>query len=289
MKEKLRKFNYNLNNYKENLIKRKDCPICNSKKRKIMWAKVNSFFKAVKCTKCEFIYIDNILSKKGLNAYYNNYIDFRLKNKKKLNLRKKMYLIDLKYLKLYKNSGKLIDIGCSNGDFLKHLVKHYNAFGIDIDSQAIKIAKKFKVLKKRVSVLDLSDVKKKLGSFDVAVLRGVIEHVENPKKYFCFLQKILKKDGIIFISATPNVNSPSAIRFKDKWNQFDPIQHINLFSSKTIEKIAKVYGFKLVGEHYPYLETPYANFSENYKSFTSKKTKISPPFWGSMMTLILKK
>ena len=45
----------------------------------------------------------------------------------------------------------------------------------------------------------------------------------------------------------PNVNSPSAIRFKDKWNQFDPIQHINLFSSKTIEKIAKVYGFKLVG------------------------------------------
>lgn len=288
MKEKLRKFNYNLNNYKENLIKRKDCPICNSKKRKITWAKVNSFFKAVKCTKCEFIYIDNILSKKGLNAYYNNYIDFRLKNKKKLNLRKKMYLIDLKYLKLYKNSGKLIDIGCSNGDFLKHLVKHYSAFGIDIDSQAIEIAKKFKVLKKRVSVLDLSDVKKKLGSFDIAVLRGVIEHVKDPKKYFFYISKILKKNGIIFICATPNVDSPAAIQFKTNWSQYDPIQHINLFSSNTLSKLGKKFRLKLIGEHYPYINTPYENFKSDFKNFLNKRG-VSPPFWGSMMTLIFKK
>ena len=288
MKEKLRKFNYNLNNYKENLIKRKDCPICNSKKRKITWAKVNSFFKAVKCTKCEFIYIDNILSKKGLNAYYNNYIDFRIKNKKKLNLRKKMYLIDLKYLKLYKNSGKLIDIGCSNGDFLKHLVKHYSAFGIDIDSQAIKIAKKFKVLKKRVSVLDLSDVKKKLGSFDIAVLRGVIEHVKDPKKYFFYISKILKKNGIIFICATPNVDSPAAIQFKTNWSQYDSIQHINLFSSNTLSKLGKKFRLKLIGEHYPYINTPYENFKSDFKNFLNKRG-VSPPFWGSMMTLIFKK
>ena len=94
-----------------------------------------------------------------------------------------------------------------------------------------------------------------MGKFDIAILRGVIEHVENPKEYFKQISKILNKDNIIFISATPNVNSPCAIKFKDKWNQFDPIQHINLFSVNTIKKIGNEYGLKLIGQHYPYLET----------------------------------
>ena len=55
----------------------------------------------------------------------------------------------------------------------------------------------------------------------------------------------------------------------------------------TIENLGKYFGFKVIGEHYPYLETPYSSFEEDYKNFLSKKTKISPPFWGSMMTLIL--
>ena len=170
-----------------------------------------------------------------------------------------MYEIDFKYLSLYKKNGKLLDIGCSNGGFLKILQKKYNSFGIDIDAEAIKIAKKNKNLSKKLFNINLNEVKNKLGKFDIAILRGVIEHVENPREYFKQISKILNKNGIIFISATPNVNSPCAIKFKDKWNQFDPIQHINLFSCETIKKIGNDYGFKLIGQHYPYLETPYAN------------------------------
>lgn len=289
MKEKLRKFHYNYLKYKKDLILRKNCPCCLSSKKKSTWIIFNKFFKAVKCTKCKFIYIEKILNYSSLNDYYNNYVDFRLKNKKKLSQRNKMYKIDLKYLKLYKQSGKLLDVGCSNGGFLKYLVNDYNAFGIDIDEKAVIIANKSNKLKGRVSLLNLDDVKKKLGKFDVVILRGVIEHVENPNNYFHHISKFLKKNGIIFICATPNVNSPCAIKFKDKWNQFDPIQHINLFSCETISKIGNNHGFKLIGQHYPYLETPYANIKDDFKNFISKKTTVSPPFWGSMMTLILKK
>ena len=231
-------------------------PLCYSESKKIIWIKINSFLNAVKCNKCNFVFIDQILNKNALSSYYNNYINFKLKNKKKLNLRNKMYKIDLKYLKLYKQSGKLLDIGCSNGGFLRYLVNYYNAFVIDIDEKAVILSNKFNKLKGRVSLLNLNDVKKKLGKFDVVVLRGVIEHVEDPNSYFHNISKFLKKKGIIFICATPNVDSPCAIKFKDKWNQFDPIQHINLFSYKTINKIANNHGFELIGQHYPYLETP---------------------------------
>lgn len=288
MKEILRKFDYDYLNFKKNLILRKKCPCCLSIKKKVTWAKYNKNFKAVRCTKCDFIYIENILNHKALNNYYDNYIDFRLKNKIKLAQRKKMYEIDLEYLNLYKKSGRLLDIGCSHGGFLKVLQKKYNSFGIDIDSEAIKIAKKNKNLKKKLFNFNLSEVKNKLGKFDIVILRGVIEHVENPKEYFKQIYKILNKNGIIFISATPNVNSPCAIVFKDRWNQFDPIQHINLFSSLTLAKLAKKFNLKLIGEHYPYLNTPYENFKIDIENFLNNKG-VSPPFWGSMMTLVFKK
>lgn len=289
MNEKLRKFTYDYNIYKNNLFFRKKCPSCYSIHKKKLWVKVNKYFKAVECTICNFVYINKILDEAGLESYYNNYIEFRLQNKIKLKQRNEMYKIDLKYLNLYKKSGKLIDIGCSNGNFLKFLIKNYQSFGIDVDGEAIKLAKKVPALKKRVFEISVDKVGKKLGKFDIVILRGVIEHVENPRDYFYHASMMLKKNGIIFISATPNVNSPCAIKFKNKWNQFDPIQHINIFSSKTLSKIANSYGFKLIGEHYPYLETPYANPSEDYKKFISPATNISPPFWGSMMTLVFRK
>ena len=118
MKETLRKFNYNYFKFKKNLILRKKCPCCYSDKKKVTWVKFNKYFKAVRCIACDFIYIENILNNTALNDYYNNYVDFRLKNKIKLLQRKKMYEIDFKYLNLYKKKGRLLDIGCSHGGFL---------------------------------------------------------------------------------------------------------------------------------------------------------------------------
>ena len=204
--------------------------------------------------------------KEYLDKYYENYVKFRVQNKKKA-FKKKMYEIDLHYLNLYKNKGKLIDIGCSNGSFLNLLKNKYNCYGIDIDTRAIEIAKKIKKIKNRLFNYDLSTLKNKLGKFDIIIFRGVIEHVENPKEYFNYASKILKKNGIIFISATPNVDSPCAYVFKDKWNQFDPIQHINLFSSRTLVKLANKFNLKLIGEHYPYINTPYENFKIDIKNF----------------------
>ena len=135
MKEILRKFNYNYFKFKKNLILRKKCPCCLSDKKKVTWVNFNKYFKAVRCIKCNFIYIENILNNTALNDYYNNYVDFRLKNKIKLVQRKKMYEIDFKYLNLYKKKGRLLDIGCSHGGFLKILQKKYNSYGIDIDAE----------------------------------------------------------------------------------------------------------------------------------------------------------
>ncbi len=286
MSENLRKHAYKYIEFESQLGQKRSCPICKNKNYSV-WNKF-LFFKTVECTKCNMIYLERILKKKYLNKYYQNYTHFRTQNKKKSILRKKMYQVDLNYLSLYKNKGKLIDVGCSNGSFLKLLKNKYNCYGIDVDAKAIIEAKKINKLKNKLFNYDLRSLNNKLGKFDIIVFRGVIEHIENPKDYFKYADKILKKNGIIFISATPNVNSPCAQVFRDKWNQFDPIQHINLFSSHTLSKLAKKFNLELIGEHYPYINTPYENFKVDIKNFLNKEGD-SPPFWGSMMTLIFKK
>ena len=59
MKEILRKFDYSYSNFKKNLILRKKCPCCLSSKKKVTWVRYNKYFKAVRCLKCDFIYIEN--------------------------------------------------------------------------------------------------------------------------------------------------------------------------------------------------------------------------------------
>ena len=87
MKEILRKFNYNYFKFRKNLILRKNVLVAFLIK-KVTWVNFNKYFKAVRCIKCNFIYIENILNNTALNDYYNNYVDFRLKNKIKLVQRK---------------------------------------------------------------------------------------------------------------------------------------------------------------------------------------------------------
>ena len=68
---------------------------------------------------------------------------------------------------------------------------------------------------------------------------------------------------------------------------------------KTMSNLCNQYGLKLIDSDYPYLKTPYANPYEDNKKIigdvlkisNSKKNEItaSPPFWGTMMTLIFQK
>ncbi len=43
----------------------------------------------------------------------------------------------------YKNKGKLLDVGCAFGFFLKYLRKKFKIYGFDISDYAIDVAKKF--------------------------------------------------------------------------------------------------------------------------------------------------
>ena len=281
--------------YKKYLDKRRNCIICDKITPYKVWAK-DSYFKAIKCKSCDMISIEPPLSETGLSLYYQNNFHRREDAELKWSKRIKQYELDKKLIENFIAEGNCLDVGCGGGLFLESLNKNFTKFGIDIDKTSIDYATKKFTSDYRVESLGKDSFKSK--SFDLIIMRGVIEHVLDPNLYVKRCSELLKKNGLVYICATPNVNSFTAELYKNKWNLWHPIQHINLFDERTLSSLFEKYNFKSHFVTYPYINTPYENHIKDSKNlirdiFKIKNKKkinnISPPFWGNMISIIYKK
>ena len=286
----------NYKDYLKFLDEEKECIIC-GKNEKIVWTRYSGF-KAVQCNGCKFVWIDPCLNKEGLEKYYHDYLTSNRKNKEMARLRKIQYKIDLEFIKKYIQKGKVLDVGCSGGFFLNEFGDGFKKHGIEIDPESCNYGRKEFGINIMNGIFGEKDDFRE-NYFDLVVTRGSIEHMPNARQVIERIAKVLKPGGFYFISATPNIECFSAQIYKEKWNQFDPIEHIFYFSEKTMSNLCNQHGLKLIDSDYPYLKTPYANPYEDNKKIiedvlkisNSKKNEItaSPPFWGTMMTLIFQK
>jgi len=281
--------------YKKYLDKRRNCIICEKKTSYKIWAK-DSYFKAIKCKSCGMVSIEPPLSEVGLNLYYQNNFHRREDAELKWSKRIEQYKLDKELIENFINKGNCLDVGCGGGLFLESLNNNFKKFGIDIDKTSIDYAKKNFKSDYRVESLGKDSLKNK--SFDLIIMRGVIEHVLDPNLYVKRCGDLLKKGGLVYICATPNINSFTAEIYKNKWNLWHPIQHINLFDEKTLSSLFKKYGFERYFFTYPYINTPYESHINDSKSLIKdifriknkqKIKNISPPFWGNMISIIFKK
>ena len=110
----------------------------------------------------------------------------------------------------------------------------------------------------------------------------------------------LAKGGVLYICATPNVDSPCALVYGQDWNQFTPPYHLHYFSPRTLAIMAARHGLALIECRFPYLGTPYEDEVPDGQRFVrdavdaasegAVATKVSsPPFPGTMMSLVFRR
>lgn len=97
----------------------------------------------------------------------------------------------------------VLDIGSSTGIIDSVLAKKFKkVLGIDKDKAAVDFAKKsFKSKNLYFKVADALNIPSKDNSFDIIVCTHVYEHVENPKKLFKEIYRVLKRGGICYFAA----------------------------------------------------------------------------------------
>lgn len=139
---------------------------------------------------------------------------------------------------------KVLDIGCFTGEFLEILKKRgADVYGIELQDDAVKIANK--KLGDRVYKADVMGNEFPNMKFDIISLLGLIEHVTDPIRLLMRSSKLLRKDGILLIQ-TPNSGSFFAKVMKKYWPPYAPIEHIHLFSQKSLKILLEASGFQVL-------------------------------------------
>jgi 2-polyprenyl-3-methyl-5-hydroxy-6-metoxy-1,4-benzoquinol methylase len=150
--------------------------------------------------------------------------------------------------KYFDTSGNVLDVGCAYGFMLQRVPDSFNKFGMDISDHAIEEAKKrvptatFKVWNAEDELPFDEDF------FDMILLNEVLEHLESPDAALENIWRVLKKDGILYIT-TPNLNivRKKILSYADKKEH-----HVSLFPRSDLIELLNSQGFKIV-EHWTFL------------------------------------
>ena len=136
-----------------------------------------------------------------------------------------------------KPGGRVLDIGCGSGDFLKKLSERgFEAFGTELDGQAARRAMQVDGIKVKTGPLLEADFDKDF--FDAVCMWHVFEHLAEPKRTLEIISKILKPGGYLFLSM-PNIESIQSRLFKGRWLHLDPPRHLFFLSPEKLVSVVK--------------------------------------------------
>ena len=146
----------------------------------------------------------------------------------------------LKDIYRYKQTGKLLDVGCSVGDFLHKAKYFYRVEGIEVNPEtSLYAAKYFKVYTDYLDNLKLSQ------DYDIVTLNQILYGIANPVSLLKDIYKVLKNDGILYIN-TPNADSYAMQLFKGRVNHLYGYTTQNIFNIQSLNKLAETSGFKCI-------------------------------------------
>jgi len=218
-------------------------------------------FSFVKCEHCGLVQRNpqpdkNEILARYSDTYGNDYLSYELKNESAFLKLQQLALKDSGFSKaekklfasaekLHAQAPSILDIGCATGALIASLRDNgWRVTGVEISPSA-DYAKNERKLDVRNIPLEENHFPD--NSFDIILASHLIEHLNEPKTFLEETYRILKNNGIIFIT-TPDISGFQSRLFGSRWRSaiFD---HLYLFSRRTLAKMLKAVGFKIESCH----------------------------------------
>ena len=219
------------------------CPLCNSSisAKKIFKEETRGI---VTCKRCGMVYVNPRPTSEAIKQLYSIGISRWTTSKEYIDKKTPLFKDLLSRVQMMKNGGKILDVGCGIGLFLKLARENeYEAYGVDISDEDVKYAReKFRL---NVHLGDLIEANYPEEFFDVVTMWDVIEHLADPLYHFKEIKRILKKDGYLFI-LTGNIDSDEAKRKGIEWEFLNNRSHIVFFTTQTLGKFLDLAGLKMI-------------------------------------------
>ena len=178
------------------------CPVCFTQKEEKDYIETyvsdynNQEYKLYQCSNCGLQWweplkiIPEFYEQEGEEGY----------DRLHMGLRGKIESWHKPFIKRFKDKpGRLLDVGCGDGVFLKELAKYgFDVWGIDFDRKSIKVAQEKYGLKNTfaMSLDEFVEFAKEKGlEFDYVTFFEVLEHQDNPRGFLENVALLHKSKG----------------------------------------------------------------------------------------------
>lgn len=222
-------------------VHQRSCPLCGSNHRRVIFKKNGGTY--VICENCDMVYLNPVLGDAELQKYYaQNNTAQATAHENENDFYTGIYNLGLTSISKFVAQGSILDIGCSSGLFLDIARKsEWRTYGIELNEAEYKIA-----CKRGHTVWDCPIERLPPNvKFDVVTMWDVFEHIKTGSALLATIGQKLNPDGVVFLQV-PNVASLAARILWDKCNMFDGIEHTNLYSPKTLKRLANQAGFEIL-------------------------------------------
>lgn len=263
-------------------FERIDCPVCDGsdntlilKAKDYRFGLTGDIFNIVKCNVCDFTFLNPRPHEAVIQKYYPQGFNRQDRSFSYLILKPFFTLAQrntLRLLKKYKQGGKILDIGCGNGEFIQYLyLNGYGVYGIEQNSGAKEYA--CRLIKDKILYKDIQQCNFEPESFDIVTMLQSLEHIYDLNNLFKEVHRILKRDGILYICA-PDINFYEYFLFGKYAYNLEVPRHLYFFNRKTVSKMLLKYGFivkTITGDSlWDFVSTP-ASFYHSMMYFMNEK------------------
>ncbi len=235
--------------------KRKCCPLCGSQniynrklfERDFSEAGDMSPFRRYQvycCSKCGMLYAGDLEETMPLNDYYRKMSKYDDNPESwdgdDYSLRVQEFIADSGLQK----TSKIIDVGCGAGYVLRQLKKagYTNLYGLELSEANCRYLQNSQgICTFNGGIGDWSSGVAK-HSFDVVVLKGVLEHLMSLYDDVLFCAELLAEGGRLLLACPDVTNFP---RFRDCYQQLSS-EHINYFDTNSIVYLCAALDLELI-------------------------------------------
>jgi len=194
------------------------CPLCGGDDYRLYlplaYALRDQTYDLVRCRGCGLVRVDPMPDPAAVRSLYDEKYfarDFSCGVRKGTYLESEAMRVEeyreiLSALRRFRPRGRLLEVGCAAGSFLKYAERSgYEVEGVDISAWAADMAREQFGIK--VNVGRLMEVGFPDESFDVAFFGDLLEHEPDPVGLIDEVRRVLKPGGLAAIKAPTYVNS----------------------------------------------------------------------------------
>lgn len=217
----------------------KSCPICGSSDTAPAFSVKGREY--LKCAGCGIVFRGRI-DAGDAKALYQSDSYQKVQSEHHLDLRESVYFENLDAIEKKMKSGRILDVGCGEGQFLNLAAKRgWKTFGVEISPMAVRRAKE--AFNLDIVAVELREARFPDSHFDVVTLFNVLDHLPFPVEALKEIHRVLKPGGLLVVRV-PNgvfhVNLIRAMTFLEPQLVF----HLYCFTPGTVRSLLKTAGFE---------------------------------------------